>query len=170
MRGVTIRPACGSLPCRMISKPRNIAASVQAEVTTPSSMVTRTSRSPSTRPKGLTNRSTAELMAFLPALRSVARSVARCLGLGFRRSSDNEHVLLGPLRGGDARGRGVGHGGEGVAAFRNLLRDDAADLLGLEHGARRQVEERVLRFRAAGARHARPRLGGLPVPQDPVAR
>src|SRR5437868_3076514 len=131
MRGVTISPACGSLPCRMISKPRNIAASVHAEVTTPSSMVTRTSRSPSTRPSGLTNRSTA-VIAFLPK----SGSGARCLGLGRgRRPSDNEHVLLGPLRGGDACRCRVSHIGEVVAAFRDLLRDQPADLLGLEDGA-----------------------------------
>ena len=54
IRGVTISPACGSLPLRMISKPRNIEASVQAFVTVPPlSRVTRRSRVPSTRPSGL---------------------------------------------------------------------------------------------------------------------
>src|SRR3954453_7371662 len=168
MRGVTIKPACGPLPWRMISKPRNIAASVPAEGTTPSSMVTRTSRSPSTRPSGLTNRSTA-VMVFLPESRSEARCRGlRGTGLGWR-PSDNEHVLLGPLRRGDAGGRCVGHVGEVVAAFGNFLRDDAADLLGLEDRARREVEERVLRFGAPGARHAGPGLGRLPVPEDAVA-
>src|SRR5450756_171396 len=150
MRGVTMRPACGSLPWRMISKPRNMAASVQAEVTTPFSMVTRTSRSPSTRPSGLTNRSTA------------------VMALSF--FLDHEHVFLGPLRGSDPRGGRVGHIGEVVGALGHLLRDDAADLLRLEDGARGEVEERVLGLGAAGAGHARSRLGGLPVPQDAVAR
>ncbi len=51
-RGVTTNPACGSLSLRITSKPRNISACVHAFVTTPFSISTRTSRSPSTRPTG----------------------------------------------------------------------------------------------------------------------
>jgi hypothetical protein len=51
-RGVTTSPACGSLSRRITSKPRNSSALVQASVTTPSRISTRTSRSPSTRPTG----------------------------------------------------------------------------------------------------------------------
>src|ERR1700685_3529497 len=113
-RGVTTRPACGSLPLRMTSKPRNSSAWVQALTTAPSFISTRTSRSPSTRPTG---------------------EMSRVWML----MSDHEHVVFGP-----ARACRLGHRhkldvSDLVYAGGQFARH-AHHGLGLEHGPRRQVE------------------------------
>src|SRR6516162_7016039 len=98
-RGVTTRPAWGSLLRRMTSKPRNSSAWVQALTTTPFSMSTRTSRSPSTRPTGEMSR-----------VCTAAEDMGHFLWIGGNRvgrSSDDEDVFLGP----GGRG-GFGGGGE----------------------------------------------------------
>src|SRR5271155_2053285 len=152
-RGVTTRPACGSLSRKMISKPRNNSAEVHALVTTPFSISTRTSRSPSTRPTG--------------EMSSVCTGIARfpvCLA-----ASDHEHVLFGPGRSsilGGSRQRDVA---TFVDALWQVLRH-AHHGLCLEHRTRRQIKERELRLGAAQAGHSRPSLRGLAVPQDAVAR
>src|SRR5690242_20346050 len=149
--GVTTRPRCGSLSRKMISKPRNSSAEVHALVTTPLSMSTRTSRSPSTRPTGEMS------------------SVWTAMVVLLRDRSDDEDVLLGPC------GRGVlGCAGQRDVALlvdpgRQVLRD-AHHGLRLEQRAGGEVEERELGLGATEARHAGARLRRLPVPEDAVAR
>src|ERR1700722_20280018 len=157
-RGVTTRPACGSLSRRMTSKPRNNSAWVQALTMTPSWISTRTSRSPSTRPTGeMSSVCTAVVMGWSSPMER------------YRVASDDEDVVLGPAR----RSRLGGYGELDVAglvdAGRHVL-GQAHDGLRLEQGPGRKIEEREFRFGAAEAGHSGPRFRRLPIPQDAVAR
>src|SRR5688500_8429629 len=127
-RGVMINPACGSLSRRITSKPRNSAAWVQAFTTTPTGRSTRTSRSPPTRPTG-----------------EMSRVWVVPLG--------EEGVIFHPARRGCLRGRHELDVAGAVQPRRQVF-GYAHHGLGLEYGARGEVEERKLGLGAAQARHA----------------
>src|SRR5271166_5475829 len=130
-RGVTISPDCGSLPRRMISRPRKSSAWVQALTTRPPSISTRTSRSPSTRPTG-------EMSRVFVVVASVS------IGL----PSDDEDVVFGPAgRGRLGRSRQLDVA-DLVEAGRQRLRHTHQGLR-LEYGAWGEVVERELRLGAA---------------------
>src|SRR5580658_7870607 len=144
-RGVTMSPACGSLPRRMTSRPRNSSACVHALTTRPSAISTRTSRSPSTRPTGEMSRVW----------------LAMC--------SDHEDVVFDPTRRGRLRGGGKFNVADLIDAGRQCLRH-AHQGLRFEDRSGCEIMKRKLRFRAAEAGHAGSGLRGLPVPKDPIAR
>ena len=62
----------------------------------------------------------------------------------------------------------MGHIGDVISSFRNVLWNDAANFLRLEDRAGGKVIKRKLWFGTAGARHACACLGRLAIPKNPI--